>query len=121
MLEHRIFVLRIFIPLFLSVSMFLAPATSLAQEEMTFEQAQSRAAFSRKQMQSMKRELKDAEDREESALREAEDFKKRHEQALQDAENATQARLKAEENYEQARQRYSEESERLLRIYENRK
>ncbi len=118
--KHRIFVLQILAPLLLLVTFLLAPGTSLAQEEMSFEQAQSRAAFARKQMQSMKRELKDAEAREESALREVDDLKKRHEEAIQNAENATQARLKAEENYEQARQRYSKESERLLRIYENR-
>ncbi len=121
MRKHRIFVLQIFAVTVLSASFFLTPGVSLAQEEMSFEQAQSRAAFARKQMQSMKRELKDAEDREATALREVDELKKRHEQALQDAESATQARLKAEENYEQARLRYSEESERLRRIYENRK
>jgi flagellar motility protein MotE (MotC chaperone) len=121
MLRHRTFVLQIFVMLLLSASFFLAPTTSLAQDEMSFEQAQTRAAFARKQMQAKKRELKEAEDREKSALQEVDKLKKRFEEAQQEVENATQARLKAEEDYVQAQQRWSEESERLIRIYENRK
>jgi len=121
MFKHRLSLLHIFLSLFLSACFALAPTGSLAQDnEMTFEQAQTRAAYARRQMESMRRELKDAEAREESALRQVDDLKKRYQQAQQDAEKATQARQSAEEKYAQSRQRWSEESERLKRIHNSR-
>ncbi|HUU72012.1 MAG TPA: hypothetical protein VMW70_05250 [Burkholderiales bacterium] len=121
MFRHRLCLLQIFAALFLLGSFSLAPRPSLAQDgEMTFEHAQTRTAYARRQMESMRRELKDAEAREESALRELDDLKKRIEQAQQNAENATQARQSAEEKFSLARQRWSEESERLKRIHQNR-
>ncbi len=98
-----------------------SPVPSAAQDEgLTFEQAQTRTAYARRQMDAKRRELKDAAAREEAALQSADELKKRYEDAVKQAEQATQAREQAEQALAQARDKWAEESARLKRIYENR-
>ncbi len=103
----------------LSLQWFGFPATSFAQDGgITFEQAQTRATFARKQMQKSRRELKDAEAREEQALRELADLQKRQVKMQKAAEQATQERQVAEEKYQEAQDKWSRETERLKRIHQ---
>ena len=121
MSKYWICCLQVCAGILLSGVFSLAPNASFAQDEgMTFEHAQTRTAYARRQMESMRRELKDAEKREESALSEVNELKQRYERAQQEAESATEARQSAEEKFAQAREHWSEESARLKRIHENR-
>jgi len=121
MSRYRICSPRIFAALLLLAGVSVAPTFSFAQDDgLSFENAQARTAYARRQMETMRRELRDAEAREESALRAVDDFKKRYEQAQRDVEEATKARQSAEEQYAQSRERWSQESERLKRIHQNR-
>ena len=121
MFKHRFSVLQGCVLLSCVATLQLLAAPSLAQEKgLTFEQAQTRTSYARRQLQAMQRELKDAEAREASALRRADELKKSYEQAITEAEKATQERQNAEEKVAQARARWSEESERLKRIHESR-
>ncbi len=87
-------------------------STTLAQDEgLTFEQAQTRTAFARKQMKASQRELDEAEAREEAALRKLEEARK-------NADQATQERQSAEQELQVAKDRWSRESERLKRIHQ---
>ncbi len=89
-------------------------------EGLTFEQAQTRTAFARRQMQEKQRELKKVEAEEEAALRNADQLKKRYEAAMKEAEAATKARQDVEQELAQARERWMEEAERLKRIHDRR-
>ena len=99
---------------------FVATPSRAQNEGLTFEQAQTRTSYARRQMESMRRELKAAEAEESSALRRVDELKKSLERAERDAESATQARESAEEKFAQARTRWSQEAERLKRIHESR-
>ena len=121
MFKHRFSVFQGCVLLSCVASLQLLVTPSLAQDQgLTFEQAQTRTSYARRQMQAMQRELKDAEAQEASALRRVDERKKSYEQAIKDAENATQARQNAEEKVAQSRARWSEEAERLKKIHESR-
>jgi chromosome segregation ATPase len=103
----------------LSIHVLAFPSISSAQDDgLTFEQAQTRTAFAREQMQAARRELEQAEDREEAALRELADLNARLEQARIDADRATKERQSAEKKHQQAKAKWSQESERLKRIHQ---
>ena len=84
---------------------------------MTFEQAQTRTAYARRQMETKRQDLKDAAASEEKALRNADDLKKRYEEAVKAAQAATKAREDADKAFNEAREHWAEESARLKRIY----
>ena len=102
-----------------SLLYLVAVAPSLAQDEgLTFEQAQIRTSYARKQMDSLQKKLKDAEAKEKTALREADELKKRYEKAQKEADKATQTRESVEEQYKNASATWLDEAERLKRIHE---
>ena len=95
------------------------PSMASAQDDgLSFEQAQARTTFAREQMQAARRELEQAEEREEVALRELADLNARLEQARIDVDRATKERQSAEKKHQQAKTRWSQESERLKRIHQ---
>ncbi len=105
----------------IAVPASLFPLPSAAQDEgLTFEQAQTRTSYARRQMEVKRAELKDAAAREEAALQRVDEFKKRYEEAVKEVEKATQAREQADQAFTQARETWAEEAARLKRIYENR-
>jgi hypothetical protein len=121
MSKHRLFFLRSCLIVALLVPACLLPSPSFAQDEgLTFEQAQTRTAYARRQMEAKRQELKDAAAGEEKALRNADDLKKRYEDAVKAAQAATQAREDADKAFNQAREHWTEESARLKRIYDSR-
>ena len=121
MCTHRLFHLRsclIFAFTLVSCSLSLP---SVAQDEgLTFEQAQTRTAYARRQMEAKRQELKEASATEEKALRNAEELKQRYEAAEKAVQAATQAREDADKAFNQARENWAQESARLKRIYNNR-
>jgi flagellar biosynthesis component FlhA len=97
---------------------FLPAAALRAQDDaLTFEQAQTRTAFARDQMQAAERKLKNLERKEKSAARALSIAQKRQEEARAKAEQATQSRLAAEAELAEARSRWERESLRLQRIH----
>jgi hypothetical protein len=105
----------------LSMQGLVFPLPSLAQDEgITFEQAQTRTNFARKQMQASRRDLKEAEGREETALSALAEVRKRQEEAQKTADQSTEERQGAEKKYQEARDKWSRESERLIRIHQRR-
>ena len=75
--------LKVCVSALLLMSASISPEVSLAQDEgMTFEHAQTRTAYARKQMNAMRQELEDAEAREEKALRELDEMKRNQLRAL---------------------------------------
>ena len=103
----------------LSIQVLAFPSTTLAQNEgLTFEQAQTRTTFARKQMQATQRALNEAETREVAALRELSDLQKLQDQARKNANQATEERQVAETKHQEAQDRWSRESERLKRIHQ---
>jgi chromosome segregation ATPase len=98
---------------------FSMPAWS-QEEGLTFEQAQTRTAYARKQMEAKRHQLSDAEKREELALRAQDEIRKRYEEAQREAESATKAREAAEQDYAEAQRRWADESARLKQIHERR-
>jgi type II secretory pathway pseudopilin PulG len=100
------------IAILVSAYLLALPSLSAAQDEgLTFEQAQTRTAFAREQMEAARRELKELEALEETALRELE-------QAQANADRVTQQRKSAEQKHQQAKDHWSRESERLKRIHQ---
>ena len=94
---------------------------AFAQEDgLSFEQAQTRTAYARRQMETRQRALRQAEADEKAALQRLDNLKKRYEEARKDAEMATKARETAEKDYTDASERWSAESERLRRIHQQR-
>ena len=121
MFTHRLLLLRgCLIVAFTAPACFLSLPSAAQDEGLTFEQAQTRTAYARRQMEAKRQELKDAAAREEKALRNAEDLKQRYENAVKEAQAATQAREDADKALNQAREHWSEESARLKRIYNSR-
>ena len=121
MLKHRLSFLHGVLLIAFAISTFLVALPSRAQDEgLTFEQAQTRTAYARRQMESMRREVKKAEAAEQAALRDADESKKRYEAAVKEAEEATQAREEAEKKFAAAREKWSEEAARLKRIHDQR-
>jgi len=121
MFTRRILLLRVSLITALTVPLCLLSLPSIAQDEgLTFEQAQTRTAYARRQMEAKRQELKDAAAREEKALRNAEELKKRYEDAVAAAKAATEARENADKAFTQAREHWAEESARLKRIYNGR-
>jgi len=103
----------------LSMHLFAFPSISVAQNEgLTFEQAQTRTTFARKEMQASRLRLKEAETLEEEALSELADLQKRLEQARENADLATQERQNAGEAHQEAKDRWAWESERLKEIHQ---
>jgi len=118
MSTHRLFFLRSCLIIALSFLACLLPSPSFAQDEgLTFEQAQTRTAYARQQMEAKRQDLKDAAASEEKALRNADDLKKRYEEAVKAAQAATTAREDADKAFNEAREHWAEESARLKRIY----
>ena len=121
MFKHRVSVLQgCLLITFAIATCLVAPPLKAQNEGLTFEQAQTRTAYARRQMEAKRREVKKAETQEESALRAADKIKKRYEAALQEAEKATQAREDAEKKFNEAREKWSEEAARLKRIHDQR-
>jgi chromosome segregation ATPase len=121
MFKHRFSVLQACLLTAFTISTCLVALPSRAQNEgLTFEQAQTRTAYARRQMEAVRREVKKAEAAEEAALRDAEEIKKRYEAAMKEAEKATQAREEADKRFSEAREKWSEEAARLKRIHEQR-
>ena len=121
MSTHRRFHLRSCLIVAFTLVSCVMSLPSVAQDEgLTFEQAQTRTAYARRQMEAKRQELKDAGAREEKALRNAEDLKQRYEEAVKAAQAATQAREEADKAFNQAREHWAQESARLKRIYDSR-
>jgi chromosome segregation ATPase len=121
MLTHHHCLIKIAITSVLAVSLQLYSDVPRAQDQgLSFEQAQMRTAYARRNMDTKRRELKDAEAEEESALRRARELKQRYEQAQLEAQKATEARQQAEQALETARANWSAESERLKKIHDSR-
>ena len=103
----------------LSLQGLVISCPSLAQDEgITFEQAQTRTNYARQQMQASQRALKEAEAHEEAALGSLAEVQKQQEEARKSADKATEERGGAEKKYQEAHDRWSRESERLIRLHE---
>lgn len=121
MFKYRLSVLQGTLLIAFAISACLVVLPSRAQDEgLTFEQAQTRTAYARRQMEAVRREVKKAEAVEEAALRDAEELKNRYEAAVNQAEKATLAREEAEKKFAAAREKWSEEAARLKRIHDQR-
>jgi hypothetical protein len=121
MFAHRLLLLRVSLITALTAPACVLSLPSIAQDDgLTFEQAQTRTAYARRQMDAKGVELKDAAANEEKALRNADDLKKRYEDAVAAAKAATQARENEDKAFNQAREHWAEESARLKRIYNGR-
>ncbi|MGD2141508.1 MAG: hypothetical protein PVH25_14015 [Burkholderiales bacterium] len=100
----------------------LAPTTTMAQaDDLTFQQAQIRTSYARKQMEAKRRAVTNAEAREKKAISRQKELKQQYEAAVKEAKEATQARQDAEKSFEEARENWSREADRLIKIYESRK
>ncbi len=121
MFKHRVSLLQGSLLTAFTISTFLLALPAPAQNEgLTFEQAQTRTAYARRQMEVMRGKVKKAEAAEEAALRNAEELKVRYEAAVKEAEEATQARQDAEKQFAVAREKWSDEAARLKRIHDER-
>ncbi len=113
------------IPSFIALAAALGlPGATLAQTAhdsapgLTFEQAQTRTAYARKQMQAAQRKLDQLERKEKDAYSDLSDMQQRYEEAKSAAQLATDERRAAEAELEQARGRWQQESAHLQRIHE---
>jgi septal ring factor EnvC (AmiA/AmiB activator) len=106
-------------PALVALCLAFTPAASLlAQDDgLTFEQAQTRTAYAREQMQAAERKLRNLERKEKSAAHSLTAAEKRLEEARARAEEATQARIAAEAELSSLRDRWAQESARLQRIH----
>lgn len=106
----------------LSAHLLAHQSIAFAQDEgLSFEQAQTRTTYARKEMQKAQRKLDEAESREGVALRELEELRKGMDDALKKVDQATEARQVAEKQYQHTRENWSRESERLKRLHQQRK
>lgn len=104
-----------------AIQTLVTPIPVFAQDEgLTFEQAQIRTTHARRQMESTRRALAEAEAREEEWLGQLAILRKRLEEARLRADKATEERETAEKAHAQAQENWSVESERLKRIHRRR-
>jgi hypothetical protein len=87
------------------------------ESNLTFDQAQMRTAFARDRMEEAESELRRLERKEKSAYEALSAAQERYEKAKADADQVTHLREAAEAISTEARERWQQESERLMRIH----